>query len=424
MRIAVLIYGLDGIGGIAKHTLYLCRELVGLGHQVTIYTVEFNQRECYPEITSDLDVRPFRQIDAPTPHSALPDYPGLRLLSYAGTLWKYYHEQAVMAAALADQYDVINPHGNTISWTAAAHRRNYGTPVVWLCNDFMPIGSHRYETVSGKLGHVTNTAKELLFSPVCHHDEAAVRSIDTIAVLSEKVKAQMHAHYGVHPQVVRPGVDSAKFLRGDGQVIRQRYGISQETFLLLTVAMPMPRRRIEDVIHAVHLLRESGRDAAYIVVGRTSHHSDYMDFLHREISRLNLESHVTFTGEVTEEDLTNAYHAGDAFVWASDENQSWGMAGMEAMAAGKPTLVSRANGLAEVLPDDVALLIEPRSPEAVATAVESLLAEPEQARRMAQRGQQFVQEHYSWRRHAEEMVALFEAAIAQKKPARSLHAAS
>ncbi|NJP06010.1 MAG: glycosyltransferase family 4 protein [Chloroflexaceae bacterium] len=411
MRIAILIYGLDGIGGIAKHTLYLSRELVALGHDLTLYAVEYNQQQCYPDITRNLDIRSFRSVETPFAVS-MPHYPGLRMLNYIQSIGHYYHDQRILSAALAEGYDVVNPHGNTISWAAATYKQRYGTPVVWLCNDFLPIGSHRYEQVSGTLATMKHQLKSALFEPICRYDETSVRSIDTIAVLSSRVQQQMQEHYQVSSQIVRPGVDSVQFARGDAAKIRQRHGIDAQTFLIMTVSMPMPRRRIEDVIRATRLLRDQGHPVQYMVVGRTSHSADYMALLEQEIAACDLADHVTFTGEVAEHELPDYYHACQAFVWASDENQSWGMAGMEAMAAGKPTLVSQANGLAEVLEDGMtALLIPPRSPEAIATAIHRIITEPAWATALAQRGQQFVQQHYSWRRHAEEMVNLFEEAV-------------
>ena len=50
---------------------------------------------------------------------------------------------------------------------------------------------------------------------------------------------------------------------------------------------------------------------------------------------------------------------------------------MEAMAAGKPIIVSQANGLAEALKDgETALLVPARSPEAIAHAARRLMEDP------------------------------------------------
>ena len=181
------------------------------------------------------------------------------------------------------------------------------------------------------------------------------------------------------------------------------------------MAQPIPLRRLEDVIRAVQVLVDEGLDVTYLVVGRTSVDSAYTQSVQAEVAACSLGDRVIFAGEVSEEQLVDCYHACDAFVWASDEGQSWGLAGMEAMAAGKPVIVSRANGLAEVLEDGkTALLVAPRSPEVIADAVRRLMKEPALANSLANQGQRLVREEYSWRRHAEEMLTLFHEAIGKQ----------
>jgi len=262
--------------------------------------------------------------------------------------------------------------------------------------------------VSNAWEKVKHSAKEGLCLPFYRCDQAAVREIDKIVVLSEWVKSQMAWHYGVDPIIVRAGVESSRFARGNGRRIRARYLDSDDSFLLLTVCWVTPRRRLEDVIRAVRILTDQGVDVSYLVVGGTSDRPDYARFVQAEVSAYRLGNRVVFAGQVSDQDLVDCYHACDAFVWASDENQSWGLAGMEAMAAGKPVIVSKANGLAEVLEDSkTALLVTPRSPEAIAGAVMRLREDQALAESVASQGQRLVREEYSWRQNAEAMVDLF-----------------
>lgn len=407
MKMAVLIYDLGRMGGIAKHALYLSREFAAMGHEVAVWSVEYDKDLCYPQLTKGLDVQALRPPRPPKADEARKP-PGIRMLAYMWSLWKFYQDQHRLCLAMPGGYDVVNAHGNTISWAGAEYKRGYGTPVVWLCNDFWPMASHRGEVVSNAWEKVKDIAKEGLCLPFYRYDQAAVRGIDRIVVLSERVKSQMMGHYGVAPVVVRAGVDISPFSRGDGRKIRVRYLDRDSSFLLLTVCELMPRRRVEDVIRAMRILVGKGLDVAYLIVGRTSHSTAYTHFLQTEVSASNLGDRVKFAGEVSEEELVDCYHASDAFIWTADENQSWGLAGMEAMAAGKPVIVSKANGLAEVLEDGkTALLVTPRSPAAIADAVKRLMEDSALAKSMARQGQRLVHEEYSWRKNAEAMVDLF-----------------
>lgn len=414
MNIAVLVYDLGRMGGIAKHALYLSREFQAMGHRVAVWSVEYDQHQCYQHLTRGLEIHASRPpLRAMTDATQRP--PGVRMLAYMWSLWRYYQDQRQLSSAIPGGYDVVNAHGNTISWAAAACKRRHGIPVVWLCNDFWPLGSHRNEVVSSAGAKIKHMTKEILCLPFHRHDQAAVRDMDRIAVLSKRVKAQMMEHYGVDPVVVRGGVDSSQFARGDGREIRARYLDHTSSFLLLTVCSLMPRRRIEDVIRATRILVDQGLDVSYLVVGRTSLNPAYMQFLQTEVSASDLGARVKFAGEVPEEELVDCYHAGDAFVWAADENQSWGLAAMEAMAAGKPVIASKANGLTEVLEDEkTALLVRPQSPESIADSVKRLMGDQALAISVARRGQRLVREKYSWRKNAEAMEELFHEATAKR----------
>ncbi len=407
MKIAVLVYSLNRIGGVAKHSLYVARELAAMGHQVKVWSVEYEKDLCYPELTRGLDIQALRPASPPTADE-VPRPPGVRMAAYLWSLWNLYRDQRRLSLAMPGGYDVVNAHGNTISWAASEYKRRHGTPVVWMCNDFWPVATYRREVVSNTWARVKHMVKERFCLPFYRYDLAAVRYIDRIAVLSERVKAQMAEYYGVDPVVIRAGVDSPRFSRGDGHKIRSRYLDRSSSFLLLTVCMLIPRRRIEDVIRAIRILVEEGVDITYLVVGRTSQNPAYTQFVQREVSASNLGHHVKFAGELPEGELRDCYHASDAFIWTADENQSWGLAAMEAMAAGKPVIVSKANGLAEVLEDGkTALLVTPRSPKAIADAVKRLMENSALAKSVASQGQKLVREEYSWRKHAEAMVELF-----------------
>src|SRR5215207_6399186 len=144
MRIATLVYGLEGIGGIAKHVLYLSSELVQMGHDVDIWAVEYDEARCYPELAKSLNIRALRD-PGPVPFETSSRLPGSRMAAYMAGLWQYNNDQRQLAALIPSGYDVINPHGNAIHWAAAMYRRQHGTPAVWLCNDFWPMAYQKMD---------------------------------------------------------------------------------------------------------------------------------------------------------------------------------------------------------------------------------------------------------------------------------------
>jgi glycosyltransferase involved in cell wall biosynthesis len=412
MKIALLVHSLDRMGGIAKHALYVARELQQLGHEVTVWAVEHNPELCYPELSGELDIRSLRRPD--TESTASRGAGSVRMIGYLRSLKRYAQDQRRLVAAMPGGYDVINPHGNAIIWAAGAYKRRHRTPLVWICNDFWPMTSQRLADGAGLTERLRHLAKVLLCLPYDLLDRVSVLSVDRLVVLSERVRSQMVEHYGVDSDIVRPGIDSERFSAGDRSRARQKLGVTDGTFLLLTVCLLMPRRRLEDTVGAIRSLLDRGKDVAFAVVGRSTMYPEYTKLIESEIQRLALSDCVHLTGEVPEKDLVDYFHACDAFVWSADEGQSWGMAGMEALAAGKPLIVSRANGLAEAMQDGhTALLIEPRSPASIADATQQLIEDPELARAVAREGQELVRTRYSWRWHTEELVTRFRKALAE-----------
>lgn len=411
MRIATLVYGLEGLGGIAKHVLYLSRELVEMGHSVDVWAVEYDRETCYPDIAGDLNIRALRR-PGPVPFATNSRVPGGRMSAYLRGLRQYDRDQRQLVEAMPDGYDVINPHGNGIHWAAARYRRLHNTPAVWLCNDFWPM-THQSSAASGLAGRATRRIRQGLVGGYDALDREAVGAMDGIVVLSERVRDQMAAHYGVCCDIVRPGVS-----RPEGHLSREemraRLGLTDDTFVLLTLCMLMPRRRLEDAVEAVKLLAERGQDVHYVIAGSHTHSPDYVQAIRERVARLGLSARVTLTGEVDEGELGGYYMACDAFIWPADENQSWSLASMEAMLYRRPVLASSANGFAEVLTDGRhALLFPARTPEAIADRVSALKGDAALYARLADEAEALVRGQYSWRGNAEAMLRLFEVAIAR-----------
>ena len=92
--------------------------------------------------------------------------------------------------------------------------------------------------------------------------------------------------------------------------------------------------------------------------------------------------------------LAAIYAAADLYVWPAC-NEAYGMALLEAQAAGVPVVAGREGGVAEVVEDGrTGLLVEPRSPTAFAAAVGALLDDPERRHAMGAAARARVLERY------------------------------
>jgi glycosyltransferase involved in cell wall biosynthesis len=88
---------------------------------------------------------------------------------------------------------------------------------------------------------------------------------------------------------------------------------------------------------------------------------------------------------------------------------------LEAMALGKPVVASSATGNLDVVTDGVdGLLVPPRNPMAWATAIESLLTQPDLARRLGQAARTTARHRFSLAHTIERTGALYREVLSMR----------
>jgi len=84
--------------------------------------------------------------------------------------------------------------------------------------------------------------------------------------------------------------------------------------------------------------------------------------------------------------------------------EPFGLAPLEAMAAGLPVVATRNGGPAESLRDgqkEYGVLVDPEDPQDIARGIVRLTSDPEQWSRIQKAGRQRVQDRYTWARTAQ-----------------------
>jgi starch synthase len=84
---------------------------------------------------------------------------------------------------------------------------------------------------------------------------------------------------------------------------------------------------------------------------------------------------------------------------------------LEAMSLGTAVVATAAGGAEEVVvPGETGLLVPPRAPQALAAALEELLAQPARARALGAAGQERVRRSFTLEREAGQIVGTWERA--------------
>jgi rhamnosyl/mannosyltransferase len=133
--------------------------------------------------------------------------------------------------------------------------------------------------------------------------------------------------------------------------------------------------------------------------------------LGNQIARNNLSGQVHFLGELGEGEMIPFFHACDLLVLPSiTKNEAFGVVQLEAMACGKPVVSTRlATGVEYVNQNGkTGFIVPPRSPRALAGAINRLLEDEELRTQMGVEGRKRVKKEFTKEKMAHETLKLYE----------------
>jgi glycosyltransferase involved in cell wall biosynthesis len=133
--------------------------------------------------------------------------------------------------------------------------------------------------------------------------------------------------------------------------------------LFLHLGRIVPRKRLDLTVRGFAEFRRSFPDARLLVIGR----QDYGRDLEIMQTDLTLSAGVEYRDAVPREEVTGLLAAADCVVQTS-ENENFGAAVAEALAAGRPVLVGPTNGTKDYVPASSFVFTE-YTPTAVATGM-------------------------------------------------------
>lgn len=191
---------------------------------------------------------------------------------------------------------------------------------------------------------------------------------------------------------------------GPDDVLRCRDRYRLERPFVLFCGTVEPRKNLRRVLAAFRLLRRP--DVELVIAGPMGWKEDLEGPL-RE-----LDGRGRWLGAVPADDLGALYAAAVVVVYPSLE-EGFGFPVLEAMAHGAPVVTSVGTATEEVA-DDAAVLVDPLDVEAIAGAIERVLADPELAGRLRAAGRARAAE-FPWERSADLMAGVY-AEVAGGRP--------
>jgi glycosyltransferase involved in cell wall biosynthesis len=227
-------------------------------------------------------------------------------------------------------------------------------------------------------------AKACLYPPL-------LRLFDAALYVGERSRAY-YEHYRYpgarlffSPHCVDTAWFAARATAEAARALRARLRIAPGSRVVLFAGKLLPFKRPLDAVEACALLRRQGRQVEMMVAGSGPLESEV-----RERARmLGLPLHGL--GFQNQTQMPAAYAAADVLVLPSTGQETWGLVANEALACGRPVVVSEACGCAPDLAGDgsAGRVFPAGDVPALARAIESLLGAPPAPEAIRRRSERF-----------------------------------
>ena len=375
-----------GPGGVERHVAELAPRLAERGHRVDVYTSEL-----YREF-------PWERLPSAVPREETTGFGAvhrLRVWSLPGEL-HYTFFRGLDATLARDRPDVLHAHTYGTNQVAVArrHRRRFGTPFV-LTAHFHPIWSieggwlrHRIRGFYDRriAGPIVREAAVVIVQT--REEERLLRSLDL--PLPEVV-------------VVPPGYRPSPGPPPGAPPFSEKFAVPGP--YLLFVGRWASNKGLLDLVDAFAAVHREAPEAHLVLVGEDGGMRAAVEARSRSAG---LAAYVHAVGHLDDERwITAAYREARLTVLPS-EYEAFGLVLLESLAQGTPVVASRVGGIPEVVEDGRAgLLVRPKAPADLASAILTLWHDRPLARRLGDYGRSEVVPRFTWEALADRLDRLY-----------------
>ncbi len=248
----------------------------------------------------------------------------------------------------------------------------------------------------------------------------SVLEVERVACVSRSSQRDVLDVFGRSCPIIGNGVDVARFATRLPELEREllrRLGMSDGEPLVLSVGGVEPRKNSITMLQALRQVLERVPRARWAIVGGSSiwEHEAYRRQFRGELEQLSpsVRARVIELGQVPEDELTALYGLSRVLCCASLQ-EGFGLCVLEALAAGSAVVASRTEPFTEYLSDSCAGLVEPTSPEQIASAVLALLRDDTLRASRVREGRLCAALH-GWTRVAEQHERLYAEVIVSQR---------
>jgi glycosyltransferase involved in cell wall biosynthesis len=233
------------------------------------------------------------------------------------------------------------------------------------------------------------------------------RQVDLFIASSNAIRDLLLAG-GVAPSrviTVYEGIEVGRIARIEPVNLRAAFFLPHQAPVVGNVAALVPHKGQRHLIEAVPLVLREIPDARFVILGEGPLRAD----LEQRVKQHHLERHVVLPG--FRDDVLAAIKGFDLFVMSSD-TEGLGTSLLDAMAAGKACVGTRAGGIPEAVVDgETGIIVPPHDPAALAHAIVTLLKDDALRQQMGEAGLARARAEFSVERMVEGTLAAYRQAV-------------
>lgn len=307
-----------------------------------------------------------------------------------------------LARLLRDEHiDVLHVHSDDDRKLGHVAALATGVPVVghlhaeWV--HLGPMQPARPSTVANARARVAGGLRDRVERRAVHHYVAESERVEEIFL------PLVRQPISVLDQAIP--IDRFHGDRSQRERVRAELGLAPDTPVLICVSRLVEGKGQGDLLEAMVHVRRSHPDAVLLLVGD----GPESPRLTARADELGVADVTRFLG--SRHDVPDILDAADVFVFAS-ENEGFGLAVLEAMAACLPVVAFRIPSLREfVIAGETGVLIDGRDPAALATSATAYLDDPATSVQHGTAGRAVVQDRFAPDRVARSFEAVYESVL-------------
>jgi len=368
-------------GGLGVHSFEISKELTKLGHRISFLTPFTGPFTPVEGVTFRFPGEPSKRRERGAPEFPPAYWSGGTPDSPFVDATDGYNAWIPQVEGLG-RVDVVHVHDWFGTYGARALADRLGVPLV------MSVHSTEYDR---SLGHP--------WDHILQREQAGIDAAVRVIAVSRHLRQQLIDRYHADPEKVRVIYNAVR----PSQRLEH---IDPSKRVVLYVGRLAAMKGVDTFLRAAAKLVPTFPDVLFVIAGEGP---EYSRLIHLAAA-LGIGDHVMFLGKVTDEERELLLAGSSVFVLPSVV-EPFGIAALEAMAAGVPTIVSKTSGIAEI--SSGAFQVDFWDAEEFASRIAELLEYPTLRAAMGEQGRwEALRE--GWPERARETVGVYLEAMAAR----------